>query len=108
MVRLLTIVLSILFVGEEAVSKTASLPQHHVVEIRAFRFQPEHMVVLPGDTITWINRDIVPHTVTADIGSWKSEPLREGQSWKVVVENDGVYSYHCEFHPQMKGVLSPS
>ena len=89
----------------EVGSTPASQPQQHIIEIRAFSFQPSHTVVAPGDTIVWINRDIVPHTVTADGGSWKSRRLEEGDVWKMVVENDRGYTYHCAFHPQMKGAL---
>ncbi len=100
----------ILFISGEAVSMPAwdmaSLPQQHVVEIQAFSFQPQRTVVSPGDTIVWINRDIVPHNVTANGGTWKSQTLEEGQSWKVVVENSEVYSYFCEFHPHMTGELA--
>jgi len=93
-------------VAYPALPGAASQPRHHVVEIQAFQFQPQRTVVLPGDTIEWINRDIVPHTVTANGGTWKSHTLEEGQSWEVIVENNGVYSYFCEFHPHMTGVLA--
>jgi len=93
-------------VASSALPGAASQPRHHVVEIQAFQFQPQRTVVLPGDTIQWINRDIVPHTVTANGGTWESQTLGEGQSWEVIVENNGVYSYFCEFHPNMTGVLA--
>ena len=63
-------------------------------------------MVSPGDTIVWINRDIVPHTVTANGGTWESQTPEEGQSLKVIVEDSGEYSYFCEFHPHMIGVLA--
>ncbi|MDX1411318.1 MAG: cupredoxin family copper-binding protein [Nitrospirales bacterium] len=105
MLQILITLFTILVVNGEAVSQTASLPRQHIVEIQAFRFQPQRVVVKPGDTIVWVNRDIVPHTVTANGGTWKSHPLGEGQSWQVVVEANGVSSYFCEFHPHMTGVL---
>ncbi len=106
MIRFLLTLIAILVVNGEAVSKPAPLPRHHIVEIQAFSFQPQRTMVTPGDTIVWINRDIVPHTVTADGGTWRSQPLEEGQSWEVIVEDSGVYSYFCEFHPHMTGVLA--
>ena len=45
-----------------------TLNQRHVVEIRNLEFTPKELTVVPGDTITWINYDLVPHTVTADDG----------------------------------------
>ena len=46
-------------VGQEATGT------RHRVEIQQFRFVPEAIEVKPGDTIVWVNLDIVPHTVTA-------------------------------------------
>ena len=106
MIRMLITLITILVVNGEAVSKPVSLPRQHIVEIQAFSFSPQRTVVSPGDTIVWINRDIVPHTVTANGGTWESKTLEEGQFLKVIVEDSGVYSYFCEFHPHMTGVLT--
>ena len=106
MLRILITLITVLVVNGEAVSKPVSLPRQHVVEITAFSFQPQRTVVSPGDTIVWINRDIVPHSVTANGGTWESQILEEGQSVKIVVEDTGVYSYFCKFHPHMTGELA--
>lgn len=99
----------ILFLSGEALSSPvlalASPPQRHIVEIREFSFHPSHLFIAPGDTIVWINRDIVPHTATAKNGKWASPELEEGESWQMVVENKGMRTYFCEYHPDMKGVL---
>ena len=108
--RIIIGLLAILLMSGEAVpmpmGNSASLPRQHIVEIQAFSFQPKRTVVAPGDTVIWINRDFVPHTVTTNSGTWKSLKLEEGQSLKVVVENDGIYTYFCQFHPHMTGVLT--
>ena len=110
MVRVLIGLFTILLFSGEAVStqiqSTASPFRRHVVEIQAFSFQPQRTVVSPGDTIVWINQDIVPHTVTANGGTWRSQPLEEGDSWEMVVGNGGMETYFCEFHPHMTGVLT--
>jgi len=93
-------------VAYPALPGVVSQSRQHVVEIQAFQFQPKQLTVAPGDTVVWINRDIVPHTVTENAGSWRSQPLEEGQSWKVVVERQGSSGYFCEFHPHMTGVLA--
>ena len=82
MVRVLILGLfTILLFNGEALSTqmvtTASPPRQHIVEIRDFGFHPERTLISPGDTIVWINRDIVPHTVTAGDGSWGSWAVRE-------------------------------
>lgn len=80
--------------------------QRHVVEMRDFAFEPASLVIAPGDTVVWINRDIVPHTATESNESWDSGTLQEGTSWYFVVREAGHYPYYCRFHPAMKGSFS--
>lgn len=79
--------------------------RRHVVAIRDFQFEPAQLTVAPGDTVVWVNRDIVPHTATEDEESWDSSALREGESWSLVARAAGDQTYHCRFHPAMKGVV---
>ena len=107
--RILIVLFSILLLDVEAVFTqevtTASPSQRHVVEIRDFGFYPQRIIVSTGDTIVWINRDIVPHTATTEDGTWGSKDLEEGDSWEMVVKNGGIQSYFCDFHPQMTAVM---
>lgn len=101
-------VLSLVVIGEAGAAlelTTASLPRLHLIEIQAFRFTPQQTIVAPGDRIRWVNRDIVPHTVTAEGGVWLPRILAEGEAWEFAVEAGGTYQYFCEFHPHMKGRL---
>jgi len=79
--------------------------QQHVVEIRNLEFTPKKLDVKPGDTITWINHDLVPHTVTADDESWDSGLINANAQWQTVVKADMFASYFCRFHPTMKARL---
>lgn len=79
--------------------------QQHVVEIRNLQFVPKELEVKPGDTITWINYDLVPHTVTADDESWDSGLINANAQWQTVVKADMFASYFCRFHPTMKARL---
>ena len=72
-----------------------------VIEIRSFEFTPNAPVVEPGDVIVWINRDIVPHTVTSRDDSWSSGTIGAGDEWKSVITADTVQDYFCRFHPSM-------
>lgn len=103
---LMITVLSLVVIGEAGAPwelATASPPRLHLIEIQAFRFMPQQTIVAPGDRIRWVNRDIVPHTVTAEGGVWLPRILSEGESWEFAVEAGGFYAYFCEFHPHMKG-----
>ena len=77
----------------------------HRVEIVQMRFSPASMSVRPGDTVLFVNLDMVTHDVTEASGkSWKSPPLAAKSSWKKVVKTSA--SYYCSFHPVMKGTIT--
>lgn len=63
------------------------------------------VVIGKNNTVTWINDDNVPHTVTADDGSFNSGNLNQGDSWTHVFTTPGTYPYHCDYHPWMHGTV---
>ncbi|MEQ9618657.1 MAG: plastocyanin/azurin family copper-binding protein [Deltaproteobacteria bacterium] len=82
-----------------------STSKEHVVEIRNLEFTPKELSVAPGDTITWVNYDFVPHTVTADDESWDSGLIKAEGQWQTVVKADMHEAYFCSFHPSMTAAL---
>jgi len=80
-------------------------PQVHKVLIEGMRFQPEGLTVAAGDTVVWINHDMVPHTATSAAGRFDSNEIAPGKTWSHVVRSTGEFSYFCTFHPLMKAVL---
>jgi len=85
------------------IAKGAS--REHLVEIRDFRFVPEHLSVKPDDTIRFINRDLAPHTATADDASWSTDELKRGEAGLITVRARMLGDYFCAYHPHMKGKL---
>lgn len=75
----------------------------HVVSIDGMRFEPESLVVRQGDRVTWVNRDLVPHTVSGR--RFASAAIKSAGSWTFVPRQPGTYNYVCTFHPTMHGVL---
>ncbi len=76
------------------------------VAIQNFSFQPTEVDVMPGMTVTWVNDDSVPHTVTSDVpGGPSSGVLYPGQSYSYTFPYAGAFPYHCQFHPEMRGVV---
>lgn len=71
------------------------------VEIQSFKFAPRMPDVRPGDTVVWVNKDIVPHTVTARDKSWDSGTIKAGARWEVIVTPGMSPAYFCRFHPSM-------
>jgi plastocyanin len=80
-------------------------PKTHTVTIEGMRFQPDVVTVSRGDTIVWINKDLVPHTATSKAGRFDSKTIPPDDSWKHVVGAQGDFTYICTFHPTMKGTL---
>lgn len=62
--------------------------------------------VEPGDQVTWVNEDPVPHTVSGAAFSWGDEDLLErGDEVAYAFEKEGVYPYYCALHPSMVGAV---
>ena len=78
----------------------------HVVEITGLAFVPESIEVSAGDTVTWVNRDIVPHTATSVDGSWDTGVLSQNASKNIVVTQDMTAAYVCRFHLNMTGTIA--
>ena len=69
------------------------------------KFVPERLEVAAGDRVTWVNRDFVPHTVTAKEAGVESGDLKENASWTWTAREKGEMPYICRLHPVMKGTV---
>lgn len=76
-----------------------------LVEMRMLAFTPREIRIRAGGSVTWVNRDPLEHTVTADDGSWTSPLLGEGGRYRRAFPRPGRYTFHCTPHPQMTGVV---
>lgn len=74
-------------------------------EMRMLAFTPQHIRIRAGESVTWVNRDPLEHTVTADDGSWTSPLLGGGGRYRRTFSQPGRYTFHCTPHPQMTGVV---
>jgi plastocyanin len=88
-----------------AVSDAAvrSRPKTHTVIMQSMEFRPKVLTVKSGDTIVWVNKDLVPHTATND--HFDSMTIAAGKSWKYTAQTKGEFPYGCTFHPTMRGTL---
>jgi len=68
-------------------------------------YSPAEVTVAAGDTIVWVNRDIVPHTVTGEARQFDSGSVSPGAEWSLVTHDRSRTSYTCTFHPIMKGTI---
>ncbi len=80
-------------------------PKMYIVEIKQMQFQPADLTVQDGDTVAWINHDMVPHDITEEKSkSWTSGPLLPNKSWSMPVTKSA--DYYCSIHVVMKGRIT--
>ena len=76
------------------------------VHIDNFSFSPASITIPRGTTVTWTNRDDIPHTVVSTNGkSFKSHPLDSDDTYSFTFETAGQYGYFCSLHPHMQGTV---
>jgi len=74
------------------------------VTVDRLTFSPADIKAKVGDTIEWVNKDILAHTATV-----KGEfdvMMMPGKTGSLVLKKAGDFDYICRFHPNMKGRLS--
>lgn len=67
-------------------------------------FSPQYVRLVIGvnNTVTWVNEDTVPHTVTSAARLF-DYILQPGQTVRYTFTSPGVYEYMCTLHPWMTG-----
>ncbi len=104
MVRRATLAIALSLIVCTAVSAAArSHAKTHTVIMETMEFRPKMLTVKSGDTIVWVNKDLVPHTATTD--SFDSMTIPAGKSWKYTTRTKGDFPYGCTFHPTMRATL---
>ncbi len=85
--------------------QTTSKPTQHQIVIAAFKFEPAILKIKAGDSVTWLNKDIVPHTATASDKSWDTGMIETNQSKSITFSKSSTSSYFCFYHQTMKASL---
>ena len=81
-------------------------------EVDDWCYMPSNVVVSVGTTITWINSDTLPHTVTSGsdgadaVGleipnGFDSGFMSSGDEFEQTFDVTGLYDYYCQLHPWM-------
>jgi plastocyanin len=74
------------------------------VTIDNFTFAPAQLTVKAGTTVTWTNRDDIPHTVVS-AGKFRSKALDTDDKYSFTFTSAGDYTYFCSLHPHMVGMI---
>jgi plastocyanin len=103
-------------VGPVVERRDAAGPEARTVVVRAkdFKFHPAEVVVEPGSTVIWVHDDLpLGHNVHLERDP-EQNPLKTdlvgnliapGDQVIVTFHKEGRYSYWCDPHPFMNGVV---
>jgi len=75
------------------------------VNIDNFVFGPQTISVPVGATVTWTNKDDIPHTSVSTDGVFKSKVLDTDETFSYTFTKAGTYPYYCTIHPKMTGTV---
>jgi plastocyanin len=75
------------------------------VKIDNFSFGPDTLTVPVGTTVTWTNRDDIPHNVVSTDGVFKSKVRDTDEKFSYTFAKAGTYPYYCSVHPKMTGKI---
>jgi plastocyanin len=78
-------------------------PETTEVKIDNFSFGPGTLTVPAGTTVTWTNRDDIPHTAVSTEGAFKSKVMDTDEKFSYTFTKPGTYPYFCSIHPKMTG-----
>src|SRR5260370_2897804 len=95
----------LLSAGSPNFTAKAQQPATAEVKIDNFSFGPATLTVAVGTTVTWTNRDDIPHTVVSadDPKAFKSKVLDTDEKFSYTFAKAGTYPYYCSIHPKMTG-----
>jgi amicyanin len=76
------------------------------VSIDNFTFTPPTVTVKAGTTVTWSNKDDIPHGIASANNAFaKSKALDTDDSYSFTFTTPGTYQYFCYIHPHMTGTI---
>ena len=115
--------------SDSGIPAMKELPPNHVdipvgtgvpgCEVEDWCYMPADLHVHVGDTVTWVNSDHLPHTVTSVSPTGGHEPtpgdedglfdsgfMSGGDEWSYTFDTEGEYYYYCQLHPWMQGEVT--
>lgn len=100
----LTLILAVVLRSTKAIGQAAQ-PQASEIKVDNFTFSPEVVTVPLNSTITWTNKDDVPHVIASTDGVFRSKGLDTDDRYSFKFTRAGTYTYYCSIHPKMTGKI---
>jgi plastocyanin len=105
-VIVITLLLSVFSITNSCKKSTTDVPGVNEVFIQGMAFTPSTITVAAGTTITWTNKDGVPHTVTSNSGLFDSNSIGQNGTYSHLFSTAGSFPYHCTIHPAMTATVN--
>jgi plastocyanin len=89
-------------------TNTTLVGELNTIVIKNFAFSPANLTIKTGTTVTWLNQDVAVHQIESDSKipvAFISDSLAHGASFRFTFTQPGNYTYHCIYHPTMKGTI---
>jgi plastocyanin len=91
--------------GDDAVEGSM---EDGVVTLRNINVEPDSVTVQAGDTVTFVNSDIVRHTVTSGPpgdpdGEFDEDLPDQGDEAEITFDEPGTFEFYCDLHRNMTG-----
>jgi plastocyanin len=104
---LAALMIATLLLSAASPGSSAQTPQPGTAEVKIdnFSFGPATLTVTVGATVTWTNRDDIPHTVVSTEKVFKSKVLDTDETFSYTFRKAGTYPYFCSVHPKMTGSI---
>ena len=98
------LILAVVLRSATATGQTAPT-QSTEIKVDNFTFSPETAMIPVNGTVTWINKDDVPHVIASADGTFRSKGLDTDDHYSYQFTKPGTYSYYCSIHPKMTGKI---
>jgi plastocyanin len=111
LVALLAIVVVFITLGASCAnsnSNVTSTNEKATITIENSKFTPNTLTVSRGTVVTWENKDNIGHQIISD-GNYdqlESGVIEKNEDFVFSFDSTGVFPYHCEIHPEMKGTVT--
>jgi plastocyanin len=102
---LASVMVATLLLSAGSPRNSAKTPEPATAEVKVdnFSFGPATLTVPAGTTVTWTNRDDIPHTIVSTDKVFKSKVLDTDERFSFTFAKAGTYPYFCSIHPKMTG-----
>jgi len=74
------------------------------ISMENLEISPAEVSAKVGDSVEWVNKDVLAHTATARNGDFDVN-LPAKKSATFVLKKAGMVEYYCRYHPNMKATL---